>query len=66
MYKRVEAQIVLAGMSKKELAKQLGMGYNTLNSKLNGKTTFSLDEASKIKLILNSDEPLEKLFDISA
>jgi DNA-binding XRE family transcriptional regulator len=66
MYKRVEAQIILSGISKKELAKNIGISYNTLNSKLNGKSAFSLNEAAQIKRLLKAEEPIETLFDKSA
>ena len=66
MYKRVEAYIILSGISKRELAKSLGISYNTLNLKLRGKSDFSLDEASEIKRILKADEPIETLFAKSA
>lgn len=62
MYKRVEAQMILRGVSRKELAKQLDISYNTLNQKLNGKSDFSLSEALKIKQVLNAPDPMETLF----
>jgi DNA-binding XRE family transcriptional regulator len=66
MYKRVEAQIVLSGVSKKQLAQNIGISYNSLNLKLNGRRAFSLDEATEIKRLLNAEEPIETLFDRSA
>lgn len=66
MYKRIEAQIILAGINKRELAKELGINYNTLNTKLSGKSSFSLDEAIKIKDVIKANEPLEILFSKSA
>lgn len=63
MYKRIEAQIILSGVSRKELAQALGMSYNTLNLKLSGKRDFSLDEAIKVKRLLNAKEPVEMLFE---
>lgn len=62
MYKRIEKQIVLAGISKRELAIKIGMCYNTLNIKLSGKGSFSLDDAIKIKEVLEEYEPIEMLF----
>lgn len=66
MYKRIEAQIVLSGISKRELAKRVGISYNTLNIKLSGKSAFSLDEAIKIKKEIEANEPIEELFKRSA
>lgn len=66
MYKRIEAQIILSGVSRKELAQALGMSYNTLNLKLSGKRDFSLAEAVEVKRLLNAQDPVEMLFDKSA
>jgi len=63
MYERIEAQIVLSGISKRELANRIGISYNTLNIKLNGKSAFTLDEAVKIKKEIKAIEPVEALFD---
>ncbi len=37
----------------RELSKTVGLSLNALNSKLNGYTSFNLDEASKIIDVLN-------------
>ena len=66
MYKRIEAQIILSGVSRKELAQALWMSYNTLNLKLSGKRDFSLAEAVEVKRLLNAQDPVEMLFDKSA
>lgn len=66
MYKRVEGQMVIAGISKKILAQKLGIGYTTLLQKMNGSSAFTLDEALEIKKIINSTEPIEMLFNRSA
>lgn len=62
MYKRIEAQIVLIGLSKSEIAKLLGISYNTLILKLNGMSKFTLDEALLLKKILRTDMAIEILF----
>lgn len=40
------------------LAKKIGISYNTLTKKLNGKTEFSAMEISKIKCLLELDDEL--------
>ncbi len=62
MYKRIEAHLILTGMTKRELAAQLGISYNTLLLKLKGISSFTLDEALKIKNILQATESIEELF----
>ena len=66
MYKNVKAQIILSGLSRKDLAQKLGIQYNTLNHKLSGKSVFTLDEAMAIKRILGSNIPIEQLFEKGA
>lgn len=66
MYKRIESQMVLIGMSKKDMAKKLKIGYNTLLLKLKGTSKFTFDEAVAIKEILNTEDSVEKLFDKGA
>lgn len=62
MYKRIEAELILLGISKKVLANKLGLGYNTLLAKLRGERDFTLKEAWLIKQILKSKESIEDLF----
>jgi len=63
MYKHIETQIIVSGISKRELAERLGISYNTLNQKLNGKSSFTLNEATELRRLLNTDVPIETLFD---
>lgn len=62
MFRRVEAQMVLVGINKKDLARSLGIGYNTLLAKMSGTSPFTFDEVVKIKDVLQSDDNLEDLF----
>jgi len=62
MYKTIESQLVLIGKSKKELADDLGIGYNTLLLKFKGTNSFTLDEALAIKGILKTRYTVEELF----
>lgn len=63
MFRRIEAQMILVGINKKQLAEILGMRYNTLLLKLSGSSLFTLDEAIKIKEAIKAEEPIEKLFE---
>lgn len=63
MFRNIELEIFKSGLSKKEIAAELGMTYNTFLLKLSGKAYFTLDEAMKLKVILKSDLPIEELFD---
>jgi hypothetical protein len=63
MFKRVEAQLVMAGLTKKELAAAIGIGYNTLLTKLRGEREFTLMEARGIKEALHSEDSIELLLE---
>lgn len=62
MYRLIEAHLVLAGKTKRELSEQLGISYNTLLLKLKGTTCFTLDEAVKLQTLLGIDESIEEMF----
>ncbi len=62
MYKEIEVMLFSKGMSKADVAKQMGMSYNTFLLKLKGKYNFSLDEAVTLKKILNTEKSIEELF----
>lgn len=51
------------GLTYKEAAGKLGMGINTLSDKLNGSSSFTLDEADKLaKLLEIKDDELREHF----
>lgn len=62
VYRELEAKIAYKGISKKMLADNIGMNYNTLLAKMNGKSKFTLDEAVKVKAYLKEDSSIEELF----
>lgn len=64
MYRKLEGLLIENNISKQYLAKLLGITYNTLLLKMNGKSRFTLDESFKIKDILNTTLTLEELFQI--
>lgn len=63
MYKMLESRIAYRGISKKRLADDIHMNYNTLLAKMSGKAKFTLDEAVLIKNYLDESTPIEELFE---
>ena len=64
MYKLIESKMALIGMTKKQLAQEMRIGYNTLLAKFKHESQFSLDEAIEIKRIINASESIEVLFEL--
>ena len=62
MYRNLEAEIVRAGYTKKEVAEKLDYRLGTFYSKLNGDTKFTLDEALKIRNEFFPEMEIEYLF----
>ena len=62
MYKNLEAELSRKGLTKTELAKEMGITISTLSLKLSGKSNLTLPEALKIKEILNVNLTIEELF----
>lgn len=62
MYKNLEVEMTRNGILKKGIAKCLGVREATLSNKMNGKSTFTLDEALKIKNTYFSGMTIEYLF----
>lgn len=62
MYRRFEAELVFANMTKKELAEKVGMKYDTLVLKLAGKSPLNFSDSIKLKEAINTNIPLEELF----
>lgn len=59
---RFKAQIVLAGITSKELAEKLGINESTLYRKINKDGNFTRDEINKLIEILNIENPQEIFF----
>lgn len=59
---KLKAKMTESGYTQKELAENMGITVQTLNSKLNGRTIFSLDEVISITKILNIENPIEIFF----
>jgi hypothetical protein len=65
MYRRLEAELILNGIQKKELALRIRMPYTTLSDKLRNRTAFTLDEAQAIKDAIKTDLSIETLFEFT-
>ena len=63
VYLQVMVQMYLRGMDSHALAEQAGMSYPSLRRKMRGEGSFGLEEAIRIKEVLQCDLPLEKLFE---
>ncbi|MBR2871825.1 MAG: hypothetical protein IKB98_10735 [Clostridia bacterium] len=64
MFPELEKIFASSSFTKKEIAEKMGMTYNTFCLKLRNSYSFTLDECFKLKKLLNSDLPLEKLFEL--
>lgn len=64
MYPNLRAEMKRKGITLAWLAEQLGITIGTLSQKLTGKSPFTLNEAKKIKEILELDIPIEILFEV--
>lgn len=62
MYSNLEAEIVRNRISKEILAKAIGKTYTTFTLKLNGKYSFTYDEAIKIQETFFPDIEIKELF----
>ncbi|MBU3226771.1 helix-turn-helix transcriptional regulator [Clostridium algidicarnis] len=63
---KLKAKMTERGYTQKRLASNMGISIQTLNSKINGKATFSLDEAVLLTKILSIENPLEIFFESSS
>lgn len=62
MYPNIEMLFFKKKLKKREIAEAMGIGYNTLLYKLNGKYPITFDEAVKMKELLETELPIEILF----
>ena len=63
VYRKLVARIALLGLTRREVADQLGVSYGTLHNKLCAITPFTLNEAIQIKAMLGLPGPLEDAFE---
>ncbi len=62
-FNKLKGKMVEKEMSQEKLAKELGITVQTLNSKLNSRTQFTLAEVVRITDILEISDPKEIFFD---
>lgn len=62
VYRKLVARIALLGLTRREVAQQLGVSYGTLHNKLCAITPFTLDEAIHLKKLLALPGALEDCF----
>lgn len=62
MYRELLGEMVKKGITRKFLAKQLGITPKTLFNKINGITDFSWNEVKKIRDIVAPNMKIEELF----
>lgn len=62
MYKNLEIELLKADVSRRELAKELGITYGTMGTKMRGTADFTRTECFKIKEFLNSELTIDELF----
>lgn len=65
MYRVLEAEMVLKGKSREDLARAIDRTIGTLGQKLNKKNEITLTEAKTIKAELQTDKTIEELFEWS-
>ena len=65
MYKNLEREMIRKNISRNVLAEFLGVKNATICDKINGKFSFKLNEALKIKTYFFPELTLEYLFEIS-
>lgn len=63
MYPNLEAELKRRGVKRIDLAQHLNMALSTLADKMQGKSTFSVQNAVDIKKFLKLKMPLEELFE---
>ena len=63
MYKNAKAEMVRRGLRLEDVAQLMDMNIATLSLKLNGKRPLTLNEAKQFKKVVETDLPLEVLFE---
>lgn len=64
VFRNLGAEMARQNIGIPELAEKCGMNTRKMRNKLSGKILLKLDDAIKIKTVLNLDMPLEELFEV--
>lgn len=56
----LKSKIVAKGMCQRSVAKEIGMSENSFSAKIQGRSSFTVDEAIRICDLLDITEPGEK------
>lgn len=62
MFRNLRAEMTRKGINVTDLAKAVGMSTAAMYDRLNGKTGFTLDDAHKIRDVLDVDMTIDELF----
>ena len=62
-YNKLKGIIVEKRITQTALSRKLNMSVQGFNSKLNGKGSFSVEDAEQLAIILELDNPAEIFFD---
>ena len=65
-YRLLLARMSLSGLRSSDVAERLGISFSTMRNKIKGVAPFTLEEAIRIRQILETDERLEVLFEKTA
>ncbi|WP_461207853.1 helix-turn-helix transcriptional regulator [Clostridium sp. DL1XJH146] len=60
--KKLKGKIVEKGITQVKLAEKVGISVQSLNAKLNDRSSFTIEEADKITAILHLDNPGDIFF----
>lgn len=63
VYPELEVTLIRAGISRREASELLGISYDSLNKRMQGKTNFSIEEGKELSSLLGV--PVEELFKIA-
>ncbi len=62
MFLSIEEHMRCTGMSREQLAAQMGLSLEKLADRLEGRVGFSLDEAMRLRAALQMEKSIEDLF----
>ncbi len=63
MFNNLKIEMIQADLSKMDLAKEIGISYNTIRAKFKGRTEWKINEMLQIQNILNKKNKSYKTID---